>query len=73
MDDSRRDSGLATLRSFVWEADSRNLKRPRTDYMQDVRDLMTAQEQVIPELESTLLTRIVNMTHGQHEHANIYS
>ena len=67
MDDLRRDGGLATLRSFVWEADNSNLKRPRTDYMQDVRDQMTAQEQVVS-LSSSADQSCVDCdtTHQQH-------
>ena len=45
-DDMRRQEGLTALRGFVWDADRTQLQRPRTEYMRDVRDQMTALEQV---------------------------
>ena len=46
MDDLRRQEGLTALRGFMWDADQTQLQRPRTEYMRDVRDQMTALEQV---------------------------
>lgn len=46
LNDLQRLAGIATLKGFVWHANVSQLKKPRADYMQAVRDQMTAEEQV---------------------------
>lgn len=46
VDDVQRAVGLALLTQLVWKADKSKLGMERADYMQIVRDNLTAAEQV---------------------------
>lgn len=69
MEDLRREKGLAGLRSLAWQAEGSHLKRPRTEYMRDVRDQMTAQEQVQHNLLACQPTARMSADSASAEHA----